>query len=399
MKQLSKKILLGICASLIGAVFIPSQSIAQQAAVDTRKYVGSAKCEKCHQRIYRQWKQTLHSKMTQEIAKNPDVVVGDFSKPDPNRPFELKDAVYTIGTQWKQRYITKIGDELYILPAQYNLETGEWVPYHPKNWKERPWLKKCAGCHVTGLIYEKRTFIEPAVGCEACHGPGDQHVDAKVGGYAQTIVNPANLAVGSSVQVCGSCHTRGHDPSGKHGYPVGYKPGKTLFAHYKELKPEEWEKNKSFWPDGSSKKHHQQYLDWKQSRHAREGVTCISCHTVHSTGAATRYQTRLPGNVLCTSCHQQIKKAPTQAHSIHDFGSCVGCHMPRIVKSATSGDLHSHTFRVIQPKLTIAAGGEKKQPNSCTSCHYHEDQDPAKLQVALDRVRTQIDWYKGYQKK
>ena len=73
--------------------------------------------------------------------------------------------------------------------------------------------------------------------------------------------------------------------------------------------------------------------------------------------------------------------------------------MPRIVKSATSGDLHSHSFRGIQPKLTIAAGGEKKQPNSCTSCHYHKDQDPAKLQVALDRVRTQIDWYKGYQKK
>jgi predicted CXXCH cytochrome family protein len=328
--------------------------------------------------------------MVQEIAKNPDVVTGDFTKPDPVRPFDLKDAIYTIGNQWKQRYITKIGDELFILPAQYNLETGRWVPYHAKNWKERPWLKNCGGCHVTGLDYEKRAFIEPGVGCEACHGPGDKHVGAKPGEYAKHIVNPANLPVGAAVQVCGSCHTRGKDVSGKHGYPKGYKPGKSLLSFYKEVRP--GKDKKRFWPDGSSKSHHQQYLDWRQSRHAREGVTCISCHTVHSTGSATRYQTRLPGNTLCMSCHQQIKRNPTMSHSLHDFGSCVGCHMPRIVKSAESGDLHSHTFRVTEPKLTVAAGGLKKQPNSCNSCHSHKNDDPAKLQEALDKARAQNPW-------
>ncbi|MBT3435467.1 MAG: hypothetical protein HOE85_01565 [Nitrospinaceae bacterium] len=302
-----------------------------------------------------------------------------------------KKALYTIGNQWKQRYITKIDDELYILPAQYNLESGRWVPYHPNNWKERPWLKNCGGCHVTGLDYEKKTFSETGVGCEACHGPGDKHVDAKPGEFAQHIVNPSNLPVGAAVQVCGSCHTRGKDKTKKHGYPMGYKPGKTLFAYYNEVKP--GKDKKRFWPSGDSKSHHQQYLDWKQSRHAKEGVTCISCHTVHSTGSATRYQTRLPGNTLCMSCHQQLKQNPSLSHSIHDFGSCVGCHMARIVKSAESGDLHSHTFRVTEPKATIAAGGEKKQPNSCNACHAHKGDDPAKLQAALDKVRSNNNWY------
>ena len=284
--------------------------------------------------------------MVQEIAKNPDAVIGDFSKKDPVRLFEKKDALYTIGNQWKQRCITKIGDELFIPPAQYNLETGRWAPYHAHNWKQRPWLKNCGGCHVTGLDYEKRTFVEPGVGCEACHGPGDKHVDAKPGEFVKHIVNPASLPVGAAVQICGSCHTRGKDVTGKHGYPAGHKPGKTLFAFYKPVQPGK-DKNR-FWPDGSSKSH-----------------------------------------------QQQIKRNPSQSHSIHDFGSCASCHMPRIVKSAESGDLHSHTFRVVEPKETVAAGGEKKQSNSCTSCHAHEDEDPAKLQAALDNARTKIDWYGG----
>ncbi len=124
-------------------------------------------------------------------------MVACATKPDPVRPFDLKDAIYTLGNQWKQRYITKIGDELFILPAQYNLETGRWVPYHAHNWKERPWLKNCGGCHVTGLDYEKRTFVESGVGCEACHGPGDHEkarelLEEAIDGY-RTLGMPRHL--------------------------------------------------------------------------------------------------------------------------------------------------------------------------------------------------------------
>ena len=83
--------------------------------------------------------------MAQEITKNPDAVVGDFSKKDPNRPFELKDALFTIGNQWKQRYITKIGDEYYILPAQYNIETGEGIfAWMRLGWGSTPWTSSAS---------------------------------------------------------------------------------------------------------------------------------------------------------------------------------------------------------------------------------------------------------------
>jgi len=348
-------------------------------------YIGSDACKTCHQKIYQEWRKTLHSQMAQDVSKNPLAIIGDFESPSHIRTFTKEQVLYTIGNQWKQRYITRLNGELYILPAQYNLETGEWKPYHPEDWRQRPWLKNCGGCHLTGLDYKSKRFIEPGVGCEACHGPGADHVNAsRDEDFAKTIVNPSRLAVGLQVQVCGSCHTRGKDPSGEHGYPANFKPGMSLVSVYEPVTPED--NGKRFWPNGHSKSHHQQYLDWQHSAHAAEGVTCISCHTTHTTGSSTRYQTRLPGNQLCLNCHTQNTSA-MGVHSIHDFNNCIGCHMAKIVKSAESGDLHDHSFKVIPPADTLKFGGLNKQPNSCNRCHYHSEHAPEALQRVLDKLK------------
>lgn len=89
-------------------------------AVDGAAYVGSQSCQKCHQTIYREWRQTLHSQMIKDVKQNPNAIIGDFESPSDIRTFTKDQVVYTIGNQWKQRYITRKGDELYILPAQYN---------------------------------------------------------------------------------------------------------------------------------------------------------------------------------------------------------------------------------------------------------------------------------------
>lgn len=375
----SRTAVLGLYLAILGA------PLSTHASQEGASYVGSEKCQECHQKIHKEWKQTLHSQMAKDVRQNPNAIIGDFESPSEIRTFGKEGILYTIGNQWKQRYITKIEDELYILPAQYNLETGRWAPYHPDNWQERPWLKNCGGCHVTGLDYASRTFVEPAVGCEACHGPGSKHVaEDNPKEIANTIANPANLPVGLQVQVCGQCHTRGKDPSGEHGYPVGFKPGMSLLSLYNTVTPEA--DAKRFWPNGHSKAHHQQYLDWQTSQHAKGGVTCISCHTVHNTGSATRYQTRLPGDQLCLNCHT-LRDNPSRSHSLHDFNGCIGCHMAKIVKSAESGDLHDHTFKVIPPADSLAHGGLDKQANSCNSCHYHKDHKPEDLQKALDAVK------------
>jgi hypothetical protein len=72
-----------------------------------------------------------------------------------------------------------------------------------------------------------------------------------------------------------------------------------------------------------------------------------------------------------------------QAHSIHSFANCVGCHMPRIATSALSGDIHSHVFVALLPKDTL---NNPVIPNSCQTCHKHKNQDLKQLQAAYDAL-------------
>jgi len=72
----------------------------------------------------------------------------------------------------------------------------------------------------------------------------------------------------------------------------------------------------------------------------------------------------------------------TMGHAIHSFANCVGCHMPRIAKSAESGDIHSHVFVTLLPEDTI----KRKIPNSCQTCHKHKYESLERLQMEWERL-------------
>ncbi len=375
-----------------------------------KAYVGSETCKTCHLEHYDSWKATMHSRMTQDAQKNRDVLVvaidekrirADLAKLEKKLKVpadkiwipKTDEIKYTIGSQWKQRFIVEKDGDLYIAPIQYNVDTNRWVNYHEQDWDKRPWLKKCGGCHATGVDLEKKTFIEPAVGCEACHGPGSWHAalpKTAIFDKRRTIVNPSKLTPGVAVQICGSCHNRGKATKYKGaGWPVGYRPGKALTSFYKSTSYAAGDV-KHLYANEFSKGHHQQYIDWVQSKHFKEGVTCTSCHYVHQIGMpATRSQTLAAGSRQCLSCHTVVNK--NMAHSIHSFANCVGCHMPRIAKSAESGDIHSHVFVTLLPKDTLS---NPKIPNSCQTCHEHKDDNLEELQKRFELL-TQLPTPRG----
>ena len=68
-------------------------------------FVGAAKCQECHQDNYDAWSHSRYPKMIQDIKKDPSVVVADFSILPADADFTLKDAVYTVGSKFKQRYM------------------------------------------------------------------------------------------------------------------------------------------------------------------------------------------------------------------------------------------------------------------------------------------------------
>jgi len=369
-------------------------------------YVGASKCKQCHKDIYQGWKSTLHPYKFQRVSA--DNVLGDFSKHNfmeldgkttnmfkknkeyfitttgPDKKEQTYKIKYVIGEFWKQLYVTEFPNGgLHILPAMWIVETQSWQK--SKYWSDTVYQYSCSGCHNTGTQINfnkanntfKTTWSDLGVACESCHGPGSKHLDANEGEKFSSIVNPAKIPdLRRGAMVCGSCHNRGTSLDGKYGYPHGYKPGDQLNFIFNE-KPK-------LHPDDSSKANRQQYIDWKKSGHAREGIVCWDCHYTHRKGNANKYQTKLPGSSLCRSCHEVESKG---VHGIHSVNNCVGCHMPPVGKRATKGDVHSHQFKVISPKKTIDAGGSEKQPNSCNACHYHKNDKPEDMLKVLEQVK------------
>jgi hypothetical protein len=76
---------------------------------------------------------------------------------------------------------------------------------------------------------------------------------------------------------------------------------------------------------------------------------------------------------MCTGCHAALAPPDAQArHTHHDSagagGSCVGCHMPRIVYGVL--DIHpSHRIEIPDPARAARAG----RPDACTGCHVDRD--------------------------
>ncbi|MFV0423648.1 ammonia-forming cytochrome c nitrite reductase subunit c552 [Oleidesulfovibrio sp.] len=374
-----------------------------------KEFVGSDSCKQCHLEHYDSWMVTNHSRMAQDVRVNEDAfivaidrdaILADFKILEEKGKLKLpvseiyiptkEEIRFTIGNEWKQRYIVEKDGILYISPIQFNTETGRWVNYHEHDWDKRPWLLKCGGCHTTGTKLDMEnmsasSFTEPGVGCEGCHGAGSWHVALPKTALFEkrnTILNPAKMPRGTSVQVCGSCHNRGKSTMADGaGWPVGYTPGKALEPYYESTSYAAGDKAHMY-PNEFSKGHHQQYIDWLKSEHRREGVTCTSCHSVHDLGMpATRFQTKAPGSASCLTCHKQQNS--NMAHSIHSFANCVGCHMPRIAKSAESGDIHSHVFKPLLPSETL---NNPDIPNSCQTCHQHKNDDLNELQKRFEAL-------------
>ena len=85
-----------------------------------KEYVGSDTCKLCHLEHYDSWKMTLHSRMLQDAQKNKDAIIvpidekkirDDLAKiKDLKVPADkifipkVDEILYTIGSQWKQRY-------------------------------------------------------------------------------------------------------------------------------------------------------------------------------------------------------------------------------------------------------------------------------------------------------
>src|SRR5450755_1114517 len=109
------------------AIFLSAISQGQQSKAH---FVGSQSCQSCHAEVYSSWKQTRMANVVRDPKGHPEAVLADFTHADALQTFDLKDVAFTYGSRWKQRYFTKIGDDYFVLPAQWDVKKKKWLPFH-----------------------------------------------------------------------------------------------------------------------------------------------------------------------------------------------------------------------------------------------------------------------------
>lgn len=362
-------------------------ALVHQGLPDDARYAGSAACEKCHAEIYRRWKKTPMANVVRDPKEFPDAISADLSTNTISR-FSKNQVALVYGSLWKQRYFTKIADDYFPLPAQWEIKNHKWSKYmvptggdwwaefYPPDNMQRPTGPLCDGCHSVAYDIHSKTVAEWNVGCERCHGPGSGHVASPT---RDNILNPAHMDYVSASDTCIQCHSQGQPLSnpieGKYyDWPVGYQAGKRLQDFWKlELHTNGEDANFYYFPDGTAHKNRMQGNDFVQSVMYTRGVSCFDCHDVHGTGNYA--QLRKPVDQLCLDCHGPLspngpRTATLEEHTHHKEGSagsqCVACHMPAIeTEGVPNTFVHAHTFRFITPAMTE----RYKIPNPCNSCH------------------------------
>jgi len=186
-------------------------------------------------------------------------------------------------------------------------------------------------------VNKKRGFEGRA--CEACHGPAQKHTESA---SADDIRNPGKLAAAAADKICLSCHI--NEPT-----------------HVGRL----------------------------QSSHAKDQVSCTSCHKVHADNGK-QLVVRGPEaiNAQCAGCHVNVwaqfqkpfhHKLPEKAMS------CVDCHNPH----GTMFKSNTNAFAANEPGC-LACHGDKRGPftfehapvrfEACSTCHEtHGSANPRML--------------------
>lgn len=196
--------------------------------------------------------------------------------------------------------------------------------------------RSCFSCHATAAVYGKTLQLErlmSGVSCEACHGPGRDHVNAM---RAQPladkkIFNPGRMSADELTQeFCGSCHRSAESVM-------------TLAQH-----------------GGINNVRFQPYRIFTSRGHDPndDRLSCTACHNPHEPlqERAADYDPK------CFACHQSSAslKRPRTARAERADGrtakpcpvakrDCTTCHMPKVEIPGSHFKFTDHRIRIARP--------------------------------------------------
>jgi hypothetical protein len=338
----------------------PQGEPGQPAPVNTR-FVGDQTCQLCHPDIYNLYQRSGHAWSLNTVVANQPPEYPFSQVLNPPEGYSWSDIAYVIGGYaWSARFIDREGYIITDAPEavgnrgylnQWNLSfsgrRAEWVSFNPGKAQE---TFNCGNCHTTGykatgskdgLSGVIGTWEQDGIRCEACHGPGSEHVTAP---------RLFEMKVDDSSRSCKSCHV------------------------YRSVHPVDLPASAA----GKSEHYKQVYT----GKHMV--LDCVDCHDPHAGVVQHRQKKTSAIRVTCESCHyEQAKYQNNRAHSVMKL-ACAECHMPSMLTLARSapdlfvGDIRAHN-PAIDPTLIEQADnlrtGESQSISpiglnyACRHCH------------------------------
>jgi predicted CXXCH cytochrome family protein len=195
--------------------------------------------------------------------------------------------------------------------------------------------RSCFACHSTASVSGKNLQLEhlmPGVRCEACHGPGREHVSAMEAKQLadKRIFNPGRLSPDElSQEFCGSCHRSAET---------------VIEMNMLNLNNVRFQPYRTFTSRGHDPND--------------ERMSCVACHDPHDSPRpeAASYDPK------CFSCHQSAAalKSPRAARAETAEGraakacpvgrqNCVTCHMPKVELPGAHFKFTDHRIRIARP--------------------------------------------------
>jgi len=410
-----------------------SQRSDVRAAAVQPEYVGRQACIECHRNQYDLFVGSDHDMAMDEATEA--TVLGDFddatftqhaitsrffqqagrfyvNTEGPGGDFRDFEVKYVFGVRPLQQYLIEFpGGAFQCLPLCWDTRPAEeggqrWFHIYDQEriapddilfWTRvtQNWNYMCAECHSTRVRknYDRfreqydTTWTEIDVSCEACHGPGSEHVrwaeaadrgqQIQTSGYLGLVLRLKDDDGGTwvfrdtekgtaersvprqaqtVVETCARCHAR------RTNIHQEYVHGRSFMdTHWPSLLEEQL-----YYPDGQIYDEVYVYGSFLQSKMYMAGVSCRDCHEPHSARVFAQ------GNALCFRCHMPEKYGGHSHHFHKDESTgalCVECHMRERTYMVVD-PRRDHSMRVPRPDLA----DRLETPNACILCHDHKDE-------------------------
>ena len=240
----------------------------------------------------------------------------------------------------------------------------------------------CATCHdaeAKGFANNPHTKMvvmhgDNGMTCENCHGPGKTHVDG--GGDVTKIFNPAKAPAQAVNAKCLSCHAGTHpnflrSPHAKAGLSC-------VSCHSVHAATDKDHLLKASQPKLCYQCHTDVKPAFSMPFHHRvnEGlVQCSDCHDVHGSFENNNLRSTADQNMICTKCHTDVRGPFVFEHAPVKAEGCLGCHTPhgsqnaRLLNMPNIAVLCNQCHSPVSAGTVHGMGAGSSAIQPCISCH------------------------------